>query len=156
MLQRIQSVYLLLASLAILALFLFPLAHNVYVDNKPINIMVMGVYQDVNGQQQLTDHFVALTAVTAIVGIIPLIIIFLYKNRKQQIALCYSSVLVIIGYSFWIAQAAKAATGGGVTLDFKNFGIGLFLCPLAILLYIFAIKGIQRDEKLVKSADRLR
>ncbi len=156
MLQRIQSVYLLLASLAILALFLFPLAHNVYVDNKPINITVIGVYQDVNGQQQLTDHFVALTAVTAIVGIIPLIIIFLYKNRKQQIALCYSSVLVIIGYSFWIAQAAKAATGGGVTLDFKNFGIGLFLCPLAILLHILAIKGIQRDEKLVKSADRLR
>jgi hypothetical protein len=156
MLQRIQSIYLLLASLAIFALFLFPLAHNVYVDSKPISIMVTGTYQDVNGQQQLIEHFVALTAVTAIVGILPLIIIFLYKNRKQQIALCYSAVLVIIGYSFWIAQAAKAVTGGGVTLQFNNFGIGLFLCPLAILLFILAIKGIQRDEKLIKSADRLR
>jgi hypothetical protein len=155
MLQRIQSIYLLLAGVAILALFLFPMAHNVYVDNKPISIMATGVYQDVNGQQQLTDHFVALTAVTAIVGIVPLIIIFLYKKRKQQIALCYSAILVIIGYSFWLAQAAKEVTGG-VTLELKNFGIGLFLCPIAILLLILSIKGIQRDEKLVKSADRLR
>jgi Domain of unknown function (DUF4293) len=155
MLQRIQSIYLLLASLAIFALFLFPLAHNVYVDNKPISIMVTGTYADVNGQQAPATHFVALSAVTAVVGIIPLIVIFLYKNRKQQVTLCYSTILVIIGYSFWIAQTAKSVTGG-VTLQAGNFGIGLFLCPLSILLLILAVKGIQRDEKLIKSANRLR
>jgi len=155
MLQRIQSIYLFLAGLAIFALYLFPLAHNVYVGGTPINITVTGTYQDVSGQQQIKDHFVALSAVTAIMGIIPLIIIFLFKNRKQQIALCYSAILVIIGYSFWIAQTAKSVTGG-VTLAASNFGIGLFLCPVSILLLILAIKNIQRDEKLIKSADRLR
>jgi hypothetical protein len=155
MLQRIQSIYLFLASLAIFALFLFPLVHNVYVDNKPTTIMVTGTYQDVNGQQAHIDHFVALTAVTGIVGIIPLIVLFLYKNRKQQMALCYSAMLLIIGYSFWIAQASKAVVGE-ITLQFNNFGIGMFLCPVAILLLLFAVKGIQRDEKLIKSADRLR
>lgn len=155
MLQRIQSIYLFLAGLAILALYLFPLAHNVYVDNKPISISVTGTYVDANGQQVAQDHFVALSAVTAVVGILPFILIFLYKNRKQQIALCYSTILVIIGYSFWIAQQAKSVTGG-VTLSTSNFGIGLFLCPVAILLLIMAVKGIQRDEKLIKSADRLR
>ena len=155
MLQRIQSVYLLLASLAIFALFLFPLAHNVYVTGVPINIKATGTYIDAGGQQIIKDHFVALTAVTAIVGIIPLIVIFLYKNRKQQITLCYSTILVIIGYSFWLAQSAKTVTGG-VTLAPVNFGIGLFLCPFSILLLILAIKGIQRDEKLIKSADSLR
>jgi len=155
MLQRIQSIYLFFAGLAILALYLFPLAHNVYVNNIPFNITVMGTYVDINGQQAIKDHFVALSAVTAIVGIIPFITIFLYKNRKQQITFCYSAILVIIGYSFWIAQTAKTVTGG-VTLEANNFGIGLFLCPLAILLMILAIKNIQRDEKLIKSADRLR
>ena len=155
MLQRIQSIYLLLASLAIFALFLFPLAHNVYVETKPINLMVTGIYQDVNGQLVHTEDFLALTIITAIIGIVPIIVIFLYKNRKQQIAFCYGAILVIIGYSFWVAQTAKAATGG-VTLDTTNFGIGLFLCPAAILLLILAIKGIQRDEKLIKSAERLR
>jgi hypothetical protein len=155
MLQRIQSIYLFLAGLAILALFLFPLAHNVYVDNVPTAIKVTGTYIDVNSVQVVKDHFVALSAVTAIVSIIPFIIIFLFRNRKQQIALSYSAILVIIGYSFWIAQTAKSVTGG-VTLEASNFGIGLFLCPVAILMLILAIKNIQKDEKLIKSADRLR
>jgi len=155
MLQRIQSIYLFLAGLAILALFLFPLAHNVYVNNVPMNITVTGSYMDTGGQQTLKDHFVALSAVTAVVGILPFIIIFLYKNRKQQVTLCYSTILVIIGYSFWIAQTAKSVVGD-ITLEPANFGIGLFLCPLAIALMILAVKGIKRDEQLIKSADRLR
>ena len=155
MIQRVQSIYLFLAALAIFALFLFPLVHNVYVDNKPTTIMVTGTYQDVNGQQTHIEHFVALTAVTAIAGIIPLIVLFLYKNRKQQIALCYSGMLLIIGYSFWIAQASKAVVGD-INLQTNNYGIGMLLCPLAIVFFLLAIKGIQRDEKLIKSADRLR
>jgi len=155
MLQRIQSIYLLLASLAIFALYLVPLVHNVTLDGKSADILVTGVFQVVNGQQAHTEVFVALTAVTAIIGIIPLIIIFLYKNRKQQIALCYSAMLVIVGYSFWMAQTAKKVMGD-IKIDTHNFGIGLFLSSISMLLIIFALKAMQRDEKLVKSADRLR
>ena len=155
MLQRIQSIYLFLASLVLFALFLFPLVHNVYVDGKPLTIMVTGVFQDANGQQAHTQYFVALTAATVIVGLIPLIIIFLYKNRKQQIALCYSAILVIIGYSFWTAQEVKKVMGS-VQIDTHNWGIGLLLGSISILLIVLALKAIQRDEKLVKSADRLR
>jgi hypothetical protein len=154
MLQRIQSIYLLLAGLAIFALFLFPLVHNVSVDGKLLTIMVTGVFQDVNGQMAHTQFFVALTAATVVVGLIPLIIIFLYKNRKQQIALCYSAILVIIGYSFWMAQTVKGV--GDIEIDTHNWGIGLLLSSISIVLIIAAFKAIQRDEKLVKSADRLR
>ncbi|NVM64015.1 hypothetical protein FHW88_002304 [Mucilaginibacter sp. SG538B] len=155
MLQRIQSIYLLFASLVLFALFFFPLAHNVYINDKPSSIMVTGIYQDVNGVQQHTQTFVALTAITAIVALIPLVIIFLYKNRKQQIAFCYSAILVLIGYSFWMAQTVKGAVGS-ITLDTRTMGIGLFLTSLSIILIIFAQKSIKKDEKLVKSADRLR
>lgn len=155
MLQRIQSIYLLLAGLALFTLFLFPLVHNVYVDSKPLTIMVTGVFQDVNGQLTHTEFFTGLTIVTAIIGFVPLIIIFLYKNRKQQVALCYSAILVIIGHSIWMSQIAKGIMGS-IPIDTHNWGIGLFLSPISILLIIFAFKAIQRDEKLVKSADRLR
>ncbi|HEX8023889.1 DUF4293 domain-containing protein [Mucilaginibacter sp.] len=155
MLQRIQSIYLLFASLVLFALFFFPLAHNVYINDKPSSIMVTGIYQDVNGVQQHTESFVALTAITAIVALVPLVIIFLYKNRKQQIAFCYSAMLVLIGYSFWMAQTVKGAAGN-ITLDTHSMGIGLFLTSLSIILIIFAQKSIKKDEKLVKSADRLR
>ncbi|WP_426670781.1 DUF4293 domain-containing protein [Mucilaginibacter sp. McL0603] len=155
MLQRIQSVYLLLASLVIFALFLFPLVHNVYVASVPSTIKVTGIYQDVNGAQTPTQSFVALIAATAVVAILPLVLIFLYKNRKQQIMLCYVYILVIFGYSFWVAQAVKSVTDEA-KLSTNNFGIGALLSSLSIVLVLAAAKAIQRDEKLVKSADRLR
>jgi predicted neutral ceramidase superfamily lipid hydrolase len=155
MIQRIQSVYLLFASLVIFALFLFPLVHNVYVAGVPSTIKVTGIFQDVNGVQAHTQSFVALIAATAVAGIIPLLLIFLYKNRKQQIMLCYVYIVVIIGYSFWMAQTVKSFTGGA-ELNTNNFGIGALLSSLSIILVLGAAKAIQRDEKLVKSADRLR
>jgi hypothetical protein len=155
MLQRIQSVYLLFAALVIFALYIFPVTHNVYLGNVPSTIKVTGIYQDINGAQKLVTPFAALSMVTAIVGLVPLAIIFMYKNRKQQITFCYSAILVVIGYSFWLSQAVKTATGG-FEMKPSNVGIGIFLSSLSIVLLIFAVKAIQRDEKLVKSADRLR
>lgn len=155
MLQRIQSIYLLLAGLVIFLLFLFPVVHNVYVNGVPSTISVSGVYKDVNGQQAHTQSFIPLIAATAIVGIIPLILIFQYKNRKQQINLCYVYILVVIGYTFWLSQTVKGLAGD-VELKTSNFGIGALLSSVSIVLTILAFKAIQRDEKLVKSADRLR
>ncbi|RFZ92043.1 DUF4293 family protein [Mucilaginibacter conchicola] len=155
MLQRIQSIYLLFASLVLFALFLFPLAHGLFVDGKLIDIAVTGVTEKVNNVDKPLQSFVALTVLTAIVGLIPLVIIFLFRNRKQQIALIYGTILVLIGYSFWMAQTVKKVVGP-ITLEYRNMGIGLFLTSLSIILLIFAVKAIQRDEKLVKSADRLR
>jgi len=155
MLQRIQSIYLLLASLVILGLFLFPLVHNVYVNNQPRTIMVTGIFQEANGQQVHTEFFVPLTVATVVAGLLPLIIIFLYKNRKQQIAMCYGTMLVIIGYSYWVSQTVKNAIQD-TYLAMNNYGIGIILLSVSILLVVLAQKAIQRDEKLVKSADRLR
>lgn len=155
MLQRIQSVYLLLASLVLFGLFVFPLVHDVYVSNAPITVMVTGIYQNVNGQPTHTDFFVALTGATAVVALLPLVIIFLYKNRKQQIALCYATMLVIIAFSYWVSQTVKNAIGNA-NLSMSNYGIGIILLSVSILFIVLAQKAIQRDDKLVKSADRLR
>ncbi|HEY8931664.1 MAG TPA: DUF4293 domain-containing protein [Mucilaginibacter sp.] len=155
MIQRIQSIYLLLASLALFALFLFPLAHNVYVDGKPLTIMVTGVYQDVNGQNTQTRSFLGITIATAVLALVPLVIIFLYKNRKQQMTFGYLTLVLIVAYSFWLSQMAKGVMGS-VQIDTHNWGIGLFLSSISMLLILLAIRAIKGDEKLVKSADRLR
>ncbi|HEX3384674.1 MAG TPA: DUF4293 family protein, partial [Mucilaginibacter sp.] len=81
MIQRIQSIYLLLAGLVIFALFLFPLAHGVYINSIPSTIKITGVYQDAGGHEASMQTFTALIAATAVVGILPFILIFLYKNR---------------------------------------------------------------------------
>jgi Domain of unknown function (DUF4293) len=155
MLQRIQSVYFLLAGLVIFALFMFPLAHNVYINNMPSAIKVTGLFQDVNGAQAHIQTFVALIAGTAVAGILPFILIFLYKNRKQQIMLAYGYILILFAYTYWQVQTIKGLADVSA-FKFDNFGIGVLLCPISILFTIMAVKAIQRDEKLIKSADRLR
>ena len=132
MLQRIQSIYLLFASLALFALFLFPLVHNVYFNGRPVTVMAIGIYEDLNGKQTHTEFFTLETIITSIIAILPVLLIFLYKNRKQQIYLGY------------------------LTINTQNWGIGLLLSSISIIFMILATKAIQRDDKLVKSADRLR
>jgi tellurite resistance protein TehA-like permease len=66
----------------------------------------------------------------------------------------YIFVVVMIGYSFWIAQTIKIAAN--TTLEISNYNIGAGLTSVAILFLVLAGKGVIRDEKLVKSADRLR
>jgi len=155
MIQRIQSIYFLLAGLAIFALFLFPLAHNVYINGIASTVSVTGVTQDNGGQQASVQSFTALIAATAVVGILPLALIFLYKNRKQQINLAYGYIFVIIAYTYWQVQTVKSVVDIN-TFKTSNFGIGVLLSSISIVLTLLAIKAIQRDEKLIKSADRLR
>jgi hypothetical protein len=155
MIQRIQSVWLLLASLAIFALFFFPIAHGVYIGGSAKTIKVDGIYEDINGQLLRTVSFLALTIATIVIGILPLIIIFLYKDRKLQIALGYSFMLVLVGFSFWMSQTVKGIAEG-VTFGTNNMGIGIFLSSVSIVFVLLAIKSIKNDEKLIKSADRLR
>jgi len=155
MLQRIQTIYLLFAGLVLAALFLFPLVHGVYVNGKPVTIMVTGIFQDVNGQSVHTDFFTLLSIGTALVALLPIATIFFYKNRKKQIYFCYGLLLIIIGYSYWVSQAVKNVIGTAY-VNMSNFGIGIILLSLSLLLVVLAQKSIQKDEKLVRSADRLR
>ena len=155
MLQRIQSIYLLLATLCLVALFIFPFIHDVYVDGQLLTIKITGVYQDVNGQQQNIKQFTLLTIANVFVALLPLVIIFLYKNRTLQKTLCYIAMLVIIGFSFWVSHCAKIAIDDAV-ISMSNYGVGVILLSVSILFIVLAQKAIQRDDKLVKSADRLR
>ncbi|RCH55564.1 DUF4293 domain-containing protein [Mucilaginibacter hurinus] len=156
MIQRIQSVYLFLATLVLFALYLFPLINNVNVNGAISNISVQGVYQQLVEGRLYTIEFIAIKILTAPVAVLPTLAIFFYKKRKYQIALCYGIILAIIGFSFAVAQTVKGATGEGLQIEFSNMGIGMFLSSIAIILVIMAIKAIKRDEKLVRSADRLR
>ena len=153
MIQRIQSVYLFIASIAIYAFYLFPIANILSADGAK-KIMITGVFETFNGQVAQTTPFTLLSVVIGIVGIIPLILIFQYKNRKRQATYVYLTVLLFIGLSFWIAQTVKEVSNG--LLQVSDYEIGAGLSSVAILFLILAAKGILRDEKLVKSADRLR
>ena len=153
MIQRIQTIYLFLASIVIYLLFIFPVV-NTLTPEGARQIKITGVYETVSNQVVQTEPFTLLTIATAILGLIPIVLIFFFKNRKRQLAMVYGFVVVMIAFSFWISQTIKSAAH--TNLEISDYNIGAGLTSVAILFLILAGRGIQRDGKLVKSADRLR
>jgi len=155
MLQRIQSIYLLLAALVLALLFIFPLVHDVYVNGQTVSVKVSGVYTAASGPAEQLQAFIPLSVATGFVVLLPLGILFSFKNRPRQVMLCYAAMGVLIGYSYWVSSTVKNAINDAY-LSMSNYGIGIILLSVSILLIVLAQKAIQRDEKLVRSADRLR
>ncbi len=155
MIQRIQSIYLLAASLVLFALFLFPMVNNLILNGHADSITVAGIYEVINGVRTKTSSLVLLSVATVVAALLPLAGIFLYKDRKKQVSYCYIVIVLLIGFSFYSAETVKTIVGN-ITLQPENYGIGIILPSLAIVLLFLGIRNINRDEKLVRSADRLR
>ena len=81
--------------------------------------------------------------------------IFLYKNRKTQYKLALSGAFlsaVVIGLQVWYVEAFKKSTP--IVQGTYQWG---GLLPIAMMIFLFlAASGIRKDEKLIKSLDRLR
>ena len=93
-------------------------------------------------------------ALTILASIIALTSIFQFKNRLNQMKLGALNALImaaVLGLSFYkIYQFENLIDGTGQI----SFG---FYCPAgAMLLNIMANRFIRKDEKLVKSVDRIR
>lgn len=155
MLQRVQTIWLFFASSAIFSLFLFPYLQVYNLDGSFRALKITGVQESVGGQIVQTESFIALTIAAVIIALIPMVTIFLFKDRKLQIKLCYLTIVAILGFSFWLVQTAKAALGE-ITIQTENYGLGIILPSLSIFFMILALRGIKKDENLIKSADRLR
>lgn len=145
MIQRIQSIWLLLAAIVISLLFLTPIYH-----------LTSGGTQS---PLIINDDFVAILIAAASV-VLSLLTIFLYKKRKNQISLTYLNILVCLGLEFWIYEMIEHKKTALMTIDAAsatgNYWIGAFLPIIAIIFLFLALKGIKKDEKLIKSLDRLR
>jgi peptidoglycan/LPS O-acetylase OafA/YrhL len=139
MIQRIQSVWLLLAAAAAFLSLQFPF----YSGN------IVGADNLKHLEAFTAKSNMLLLILTAGEGIAALIALFLFKNRKLQFRIVLLTLLVsIINLVLYFTQT-KQYTEGNYTLT----AIFAILVPVFLIL---AMRGIRRDDKLVKSLDRLR
>ncbi|MFK7795822.1 MAG: DUF4293 domain-containing protein [Aureispira sp.] len=137
--QRIQSIYLLIAAVAGSALFGFPFAT---APAQQEGMLVDGAF-DIN------DH-IGLIVLTVLVIFLSVVTIFLYNNRVLQMNLGKLNIVLLLGlvglagYLFFTLQVAT------------SLGVGLVAPALVLIFVVLANRNIQKDEKLVRSADRLR
>jgi len=144
MIQRIQSIWLLLAAIAILCLLFVP----VLISKDGESTYTLNGY----GINNKSTNILLLVS-TILAGLISLLNIFNFRNRRLQIRIASLNILLILGLSFWFSSLAKQLPGG---IKNSDIGIGLFLPLAAIIFTLLAIRGIKKDEKLIRSADRLR
>jgi hypothetical protein len=148
MIQRIQSIWLLLAAITILCLLVVPVM-SASSNNVQFVLNAMGI----NGTNAVNAVNYPLLISVILAGLISLVNIFNFRNRTLQKRVASLNILLILGLSFWLSQLGKQLPGG---LENSSMGAGLFLPLLAVIFTLLAIRGIKNDEKLIRSADRLR
>lgn len=143
MLQRVQSIWLLLAAVFAAITFRFPF----YTGNRIVDTATnTAAYTELNA----TSTF-WLSVLTAITGALAFVTIFLFDNRKLQLKLSYLGIfLTVVLLAVYFLETGNFVAGTG------TFALSCIF-PFAILgFYILAARGIWKDEKLIKSMDRLR
>lgn len=150
MLQRIQSVYLILAAAAMLISVTLPLA-SFYFNTEEVLFEAMGIY--LNGE--LTDSTWGLFVIGLMSSIAALITIFLYKNRILQIRLSIFNIVLMIGFYLYFGFIMYRVYPVE-NLEFSKVGFGAIMPIVSIILTILAIRKIGADEALIRSLNRLR
>lgn len=153
MLQRIQTVYLLLIVALTIATLFFPLA-VLQAGNDLFSFDASGV-STLMGEPELIYPTWGLFALVTVIAIVALVTIFLFKRRILQIRLCVFNALLMIGFYGFFAYLAYNFTSSFAEMSLQvKFGLAFPLINL-ILDYL-AIRNIGADEALVRSLDRLR
>lgn len=143
MIQRIQSVYLLLvAVLSYWVLF----GINVWMTNEGIGVTPYAILSDSSWLLKMIPLMFFAS------GVLASIAIFLYKNRQLQFVVGRIIILIqlfLLGLLIYLSLNLPGET-------FSEKGIGMFFPVVLLVLTVLANKAIRKDENLVKSVDRLR
>lgn len=152
MIQRIQSLWLFLAAAALIAVLFLPVG---------MFKMPHGLYECTAFKMTQAGDVPPLNLPVSLIGILSMIggfisflAIFVFKKRNLQIRFT------------WVAFTVKAILASGMIGMFMYFkyaldawvgyGPALIMPILGLILDLLAIKGIQKDEALIKSLDRIR
>lgn len=145
MIQRIQSVFLLLAGASYASLFTLPVATS---EETFGTIMADGVFD--------TYEFIWLLVVAVLSIVLSLVNIFLFKNRKLQKRICLMTTLLgLIWAALAFYKILILEEKGGMDTSVDH-GLAFLGVLSAIVFTALAIHFIKKDEKLIKSMSSLR
>lgn len=147
MIQRIQTVYLIISAILLGLLFLIPFAEiakdgMVYLFN----------FKGISVDGTLKENGYAISVLIGIIIALHGVAILSFKNRIRQIRLLVLSILLMLGL-FGMFFFFTYYTFSGAQVSFK---ISIIFPVIAIILDYLAIRAIGKDEALIRSIDRIR
>lgn len=154
MIQRIQTVYLLLVTILSAVTFFLPIATIV----TPANVFDLSCRGFVATPpiDALHSSTWALSLVSILIPVIALGTIFLYKRRRLQLVLSYINFLLMDAYyviviiTLWFADQQLATSSHWI------YHYAFIFQIINMILTFLAIRAINKDEALIRSLNRLR
>lgn len=180
MIQRVQSLWLVLALCCIALSFMFPVAsyqlmlsatqqrveaefNLVPKGNDAMFDQILNIDPVVEYSQTASGfHTWPLVAVAALTAIVTLVCIFLFKNRVRQMRVVAVAFLLAVVYVFLLFFWAVDAYGKTVMRAMQgtdlqvSWMVGAYAPIVALVFFVLAHRGIKKDEAKVRAADRLR
>ncbi|MBL7765372.1 MAG: DUF4293 domain-containing protein [Chitinophagaceae bacterium] len=150
MIQRKQTLWLLLAALCSILTFYIPYGLQTVGQNGTALLNEIPL--------KASNSFV-LAALSIITAIDCFAAIFMFKQRPNQIKLCALAIFIQLGsLAFQIYHAGQTELGNRLVIGIlgSRMYLGVLVPVLVIALIGLAISGIRQDERLIKSTDRLR
>lgn len=150
MIQRIQSVYMLIAVVVSVVCLCMQIG-TFMVDETVVTRMYNLWMTDAEGMHSLQTWplFIVLVFSSAF----GLFTIFMYRNRIVQARFCLFNALLVIGW--YILYAVFAHVLAPADSSF-SLSVSAVLPLVALVGYVLARRAILADEKLVRAADRIR
>ena len=156
MIQRIQSLFLFIVFATSLAAFFFPIANFFSSPLYTVELTVFGVVEYADYGLEWPDT-IFLPIVLGLTGLLAFVTIFLYKRRMLQRRLIRFDLLLNIVYLamifFYYVPALEEITETDAEYISQP---GIYLPIVSVIFLILANRFIMKDEKLIRSADRLR
>jgi len=155
MIQRIQSLYLLLTALLSALLFSGSILNFTNNAGTTIQVTFSSLMKLSSGQPPETvDRLILLTVVLILIPLVALVVLLLFKKRAIQIKL---TILLIALVSFLILACIHSSylIMSKYPVSFIP-GFRVFVPVLMLIFSILALRGIKKDDDLVKSYDRIR
>jgi len=155
MIQRIQSVFLLLTTLLSLLFLGGNMLRFTEASGSILGITFRGIYRYGAGSPpELLGGILPLILLILLVAIVSLIAILFFRNRKLQMkltaaAIVLSSIIIVVTAVYAVFIIRKYDSD--IIWSFR-----MFLPLLIPVCLVLAYRGIKKDEDLVKSYDRLR
>jgi glucan phosphoethanolaminetransferase (alkaline phosphatase superfamily) len=158
MIQRIQSVFLLLLALSMLSLLVLPLWHKVDgLTHQELTLTAFN-FKATGLAAPATGAPVWIIAVLALaVAAVAVYEIFQFRNRFTQLKLGMLNLLLLVatfGAAFYFSNQGEAFLNPKLEGQFQP---AFYLPTLGLMLNLLANRFIRRDEQLVRNSyDRLR
>lgn len=150
MIQRIQTIFLLIAAILMAVTVFSPLA-ILEGANRIVTFYPYGAIEA--GNMAYTTWGVIVFTCLAV--LLPLINVFLYKKRRMQIKICSLTILVIVlFYVTMYAYIYSIMAKNGLSLEGVKYGI--ILPAIALIFIVLASVNIKKDERLIQSLNRIR